>query len=163
MSVLYSLEWVAESAVKNLLVNTTSVQNFYISDDKEIRVRPCVEVQVINSEERKIGRLATSSGGYLSGVFNLTVQVMLEQKADLVIKPSQNGMPEEESSKLWQEIWQAFHWDTLLSDRLTSSTSYPFTCYDARISDGAYTVDTYHRIWQKRANLQLICINRRDI
>lgn len=162
MSVLYSPEWIAENAVAALLQGTTAIQNIYITDTIENRVRPCLIVMCTKSEERKIGRLITPQGGYLSGVFNQDVQVRLEVKPNLMIQPSQNAMVDEETAKLWMQVWQAFHWDTLLSDRLTASSPYPFNCYNAQISEGEYSVNSENRIWQKTIILNLITMPKRD-
>lgn len=163
MAVLYSPEWLAETALLNLVQPIVAIQNFYISDHIDIRERPCVTIVTESCAERKIGVMATRLGGYQSGVFDLAIRLALELKADFIVKPSQNANPEEEAAKLWMQIWQALHWDTLLQDRLTASSAYPFKCWSATCETAEESVDSELRIWRKSLTVKMIAMANRTM
>lgn len=155
MAVRWSPEWLSETAVANLLSANTGIENIFISDTLEKRVWPCLIVKCVSSEEMKIGVRAPAVGGYLSGVFQQKVEVALEIKADLLIKPSQNAQVTPQAAKLWQTVYQAFHQDTLLQTLLTNSVSQPYECFSAYLISGEETIDAEMRLWRKTLTLEL--------
>lgn len=157
MGVLYSPEWLSETAVATLLGENTTFENIYISDTLEKRQWPCLTVMCLSSEEIKIGRRATPVGGYLSGVFLQKVEVALEVKADLLFPPgpNQNTQTNLEMAELWMEVYQALHQDVLLQTLLTESVEQPYECFSAYLEEGSQSVDEEKRIWRKSLMLQL--------
>lgn len=157
MNVLYSPEWLSETAAATLLAANTTFINIYISDTLAKRQWPCLTACCNSSEEVKIGRRAAFDGGYLSGVFLQKVEVAMELKADTLAAPgpSQNADANIEAAQLWMQVYQAFHQDVLLQTLLTNSVQQPYECFSAYLSDGSQSVDDEKRIWRKSLILEL--------
>lgn len=151
MGALYSPEWYSETAVLALLQPlVTYAQHFYTSDTTEKRQWPSLIVTCVSSEEMKIGRRATSAGGYQSGVFLQRLEVALEIKADLVATPKPTV-----AAAAWMQVYQAMHQNILLQTLITTFAVQPYTCFSATLEQAEETVDDERRIWRKMVPLQL--------
>lgn len=156
MSVQWSPEWLSETAVSNVLAASTSIPNIFISDTLEKRIWPCLTVTCNSSEQdNSIGRGLNSQGGYQSGVFKQTIEIALEMKADLLVKPSQNAQTTPEAAKLWMQVYQALFQTTILPNLLTASIVQPYQCFSALIGQIEQSVDEEKRIWRKSMMLNL--------
>lgn len=155
MAVQWSPEWLSETAVANLLGQNTSITSIFISDTLQKREWPCLIVTCNSSEEIKIGVRPQAVGGYLSGVFLQKLEIALEMKADSLVKPSQNAQVTPEASKLWMQVYQALHQDTLLQTLLTNAVTQPYECFSAYLEEGSQSVDEEKRIWRKTLMLEL--------
>jgi hypothetical protein len=156
MSVQWSPEWLSETAVANLLGASTSIANIYISDTLQKREWPCLIVTCNSSaEDNTIGRGPTATGGYQSGVFKQVVEIALEMKADLLVKPSQNAQVTPEAAKLWMQVYQALHQDVLLQNLLTAAVTQPYECFQAQLGEAVQSTDDEKRVWRKSLPLSL--------
>lgn len=156
MSAQWSPEWSSETAIANVLGAATSIQNIYISDTLEKREWPCLIVTCNSSEQdNTIGRGINSQGGYQSGVFKQVVEIALEMKADLLVKPSQNAQTTPEASKLWMQVYQSLFQTTILPNLLTQSVVQPYQCFSATIGQIEQSFDDEKRVWKKSMMLNL--------
>lgn len=155
MSAQWSPEWLSETATSNLLRANTAIANIYISDTLEKRQWPCLIVTCNSSEEMKLGKRPQAIGGYQSGVFQQSVEIVLEIKADLLVKPSQNAQITPEASKLWMQVYQALHQNVLLQTILTNAVAQPYECFSATLEEGSQSFDEEKRVWRKSIILQL--------
>lgn len=156
MSVQWSPEFLSETAIANVLGAATSLPNIYKSDTLEKRNWPCLIVTCNSSEQdNSIGRGINSQGGYQSGVFKQAIEVALEMKADLLVKPSQNAQTTPEASKLWMQVYQSLYQTTILPDLLTASVIQPYQCFSAVIGQIEQSSDSETRVWRKSMTVNL--------
>ena len=156
MSVQWSPEFLSETAISNVLRASTSIPNIHISDTLQKREWPCLIVTCNSSEQdNSVGRGINFQGGYQSGVFKQAVEVALEMKADLLVKPSQNAQITPEASKLWMMVYQSLFQATILPNLLTESVVQPYQCFSALIGDIQQSVDEEKRTWRKSMTVNL--------
>ena len=142
-----SPRWTIESSVRSLLKQNSMLQNVYISDHREVKVRPCITVVTQDLKELNLGAQPAAVGGYQSGVFDGMVMITLEEKI--------NASSETQSSQLWESVIQCLHQDTLLSTLLTESIPDPLTVYFATTEDYNETVDDTLKMWVKTVSLRV--------
>lgn len=151
-SQLYSIEYLCETAIQNLLKTAVGIpiDQLRTSDDASAKTRPCLSIVTTSCREMQLGVMA--NGDYNSGVYEWIGTLTLEQKG------KRTGT--EEASQLWQQVWQALHWDDALNVRLNASQPNPFYCHFAMVGNSSEDVNAQLMIWRKSVTIRLIAMGR---